>query len=435
MIEQMKDAIAYIDAIPKFRVQNDLNSTITFYNDIGMPAAGIPVIHVAGTNGKGSVCAFLQKILESAGYRVGLFTSPHLVDVRERIRINEAYIPEKDFIEMLNAVQKEVAVCAKENFPCQFEVLYFIAMLYFEKEKPDYIILETGMGGRLDATNACLSPLLCIITRIGLDHTQFLGGTIEKITEEKAGIMKAGTPLLYLSFCDAVSKVIQRKATMLGVDLVPVEQNQILVKRIQNKIIDFSYDTRYYDSSLSLSVRAIYQCENAAIALQAIAYLQQTHKISVTEQQIKDGINYTKWPGRMEEVLPDIYIDGAHNPDGIRAFLDTAAIISKVKTGKKVLLFSVVKDKNYIQMIHEIIKDQIFDQVFLAPISNQRGMKDMQELSELFQEVPSRCFETIENAFLDFQKHAKKNDILFATGSLYLVGEIKAFLNKKEPVK
>lgn len=223
------EAQEYIGNIPKFVKKNGMEDTKAFYGKLSCPCLAKKVIHVAGTNGKGSVCAYLQSVLKEAGYRVGLFTSPHLADIRERIRVDGELISKEEFAGVFRQVKEK---CSAEYHPSYFEYLYFMAMLYFEKKNPDVIILETGLGGRLDATNSFPSPCICIITRIGLDHTEYLGETLPKIAAEKAGIVKKGIPFVYFAKNKTVSDVFEKTAKKAETRAFSVKRTEICLKKI-----------------------------------------------------------------------------------------------------------------------------------------------------------------------------------------------------------
>jgi len=434
MTEQMKAAEEYLTGLPQFKKKPEIESVRAFYQNMGMPSSGIPVVHVAGTNGKGSVCCFLQSILIENGYHVGLFTSPHLTDVRERIRIDRELISEKDFLESLETVKKVLEKRQIPEVPCKFEFFYEMAMTYFEKRKPDLIILETGMGGRLDATNSFPHPVLSIITRIGLDHTQILGSTLTEIAGEKAGIIKKDAPLIFLDDDPEVTHVLRSEADRIGTTAIPVKCTQIGKQNVHDKGIDFSYDTGYYECKcFSLSAHALYQCENAAVAVQASAQLQKENIVSLKEQLVYLGLKNAFWEGRMEEILPGIYFDGAHNPDGIRAFLETVSRMKLSENGKRFLIFSVAEEKDYLTMMAFLRDSKLFSIYLLTPLAGSRKSREVGLLETCLGEQECRHFSSAEEAFEWCIRNKTEKDTVFAAGSLYLVGQLKVYLqNRKE---
>ena len=256
-----EQAEQYINEIPRFAGKNTVEDTGRLLSIAGCEKLPFPVIHVAGTNGKGSVCAFLASILKESGRRVGIFTSPHLVDIRERIRIDDEMISKDRFAEMFREVQALTEKGKKEGLshPSFFEYLFLIAMLYFREEKPDAVILETGLGGRLDATNSVRRPALCVITEIGFDHMQYLGNTLAEIAGEKAGIIKQGVPVIFPDRRPETTEVLKNRVKEMGSWAVLLEKSNILDVNTGNKNIDFSLHTGYYNYvGLSLQTMALY---------------------------------------------------------------------------------------------------------------------------------------------------------------------------------
>ncbi len=420
------EAEAYLLEVPKFTTKNTVEDTRRFLDILGNPEDKKKIVHVAGTNGKGSVCAYLCSVLSEAGYKVGMFCSPHLVEMRERIRIDGEPVEEAVFAEAFDRVMDELD---SKYHPTFFEFLFLMAMLIFKEQKVDYIILETGLGGRLDATNAIRNPALTVITEIGLDHMEYLGNTIEEIAGEKAGIIKPGVPVVYCDKRNEASEVIQKRAKMLGNQVFSVGQKDYFNVNLTNKNIAFSLHSRYYDYiRLTVATKALYQVENAAIAVRCIEVLEGSR---ITSEQIIRGILNTTWEGRMEEILPEVFVDGAHNEDGISAFLQT--VEADFCRGRHYLLFSVVADKEYESMIRSIGQAALFDYIAVAALDNIRAA-DMQEVYRLLEHYTgNKCcfFHSTEEAFQFLLKKKKEQDYIYIAGSLYLVGEIKALLRRR----
>lgn len=429
MTQAFEEARKYIDGIPKFVKKNTMEDTKAFYRKLSCPCADTRVIHVAGTNGKGSVCAYLQSVLTEASYRTGLFTSPHLVDIRERIRVDEEQIPEADFVEVFRRVRD---ACPKEGgyHPSYFEYLYFMAMLYFEKKKPDFIILETGLGGRLDATNSFETPCISIIAKIGLDHTEYLGETLEQIAEEKAGIVKKGIPLVYFAKNKIVSDVMEKSAKKADSKAFSVKPAEICLKNSDEKGIDFSYHSGYYKYSVfRLSTRALYQQENAALCIRALAVLEESGMVKVPEEDLRRGLEKTHWEGRMEEILPGVYVDGAHNPDGIEAFLQSVRA-DGAKDGR-MLLYSSLEEKACGEMIRRIADAGLFEEIVVTKIDSPRAAMPS-ELARLFGETGTVVTEDTKEAFEYCLRRRRAEEKVYITGSLYLTGQIKALTEGKK---
>ena len=429
MTQAFEEARKYIDEIPKFVKKNTMEDTKAFYRKLSCPCEDTRVIHVAGTNGKGSVCAYLQSVLTEAGYRTGLFTSPHLVDIRERIRVDEEQIPEADFVEVFRRVRD---ACPKESgyHPSYFEYLYFMAMLYFEKKKPDFIILETGLGGRLDATNSFETPCISIIAEIGLDHTEYVGETLELIAEEKAGIVKKGIPLVYFAKNKIVADVMEKSAKKADSKAFSVKPAEICLKNSGEKGIDFSYHSGYYKYSVfRLSTRALYQQENAALCIRALAVLEESGIVKVPEEDLRRGLEKTHWEGRMEEILPGVYVDGAHNPDGIEAFLQSVRA-DGAKDGR-MLLYSSLEEKACGEMIRRIADAGLFEEIVVTKIDSPRAAMPS-KLARLFGETGTVVTEDTKEAFDYCLRRRRAEEKVYITGSLYLTGQIKALTEGKK---
>ena len=326
-IHTYDEAVAYLLDIPKFTKKNTMEDTKTFLKKLNLPLEHKKIIHVAGTNGKGSVCFYINNLLNAAGKKTGLFTSPHLVDIRERFRINGQMVSKEAFFQAFLVVYEKSM--SKFNDPLDgyhptfFEFLFFMAMLLFDGEEIEYIILETGLGGMLDATNSLENKALTILTRIGLDHTDYLGNTIEEVALQKAGILRKNTVALYYGDDETLTRVIEGAIASVGAIGKSVDKNLWKDKKFRNKNIDFSYNSRYYDYiAITVSGIATYQVENVSMALCALETLL-TEKEMPTVSKIQEILLQTVWQGRMEEVLPDIFIDGAHNENGICAFLES----------------------------------------------------------------------------------------------------------------
>lgn len=442
-----EEAVAYLKDMPRFTVKKnpaDSRDLKWFLKKLGNPEQNLRIIHVAGTNGKGSVCAYMSSILQEAGYRTAVFTSPHLVDMRERFAVNGEIISEEAFLQAFcavgDAVQKANSVTPEFvlNF---YEYLFCMALLCFAEEKPDYCIIETGLGGRLDATNYVDNKLLTVITRISLDHVQYLGDTTAKIAAEKAGILRPGVPVVYLDGDADASAVICRKASELDAPQIPVSKKDYTFLGFRKKYIDFSLRSEYYNYiSLTLHTIARYQMENAALAVRAVEVLFRSTDTEEnggrlcagagcpTVEEIRRGILGCFWQGRMEEVLPEVYVDGAHNDDGIRAFLDTVTEDGHA-TGRR-LLFGVAADKDCRHMIQRVITSGLFDHIAFTHMRTARSLS-MEEFRDLLAVYPGHytMYTEADTALREQLGEKRPGERLYIAGSLYLVGEIKESLD------
>lgn len=436
-----EEAEAFLLEVPKFTRKNSLEETGLFLKALGSPEESCKIIHVAGTNGKGSVCAYLCSILKEAGCRTGMFTSPHLVEMRERFRVDGEVISKERFCQGLSFVMEHLEEVRKaagrpEYHPTFFELLFLMGMVIFREEKTEYLLMETGLGGRLDATNAVKHPVLTVITEIGMDHMEYLGDTIGQIAGEKAGILKAGVPVVFCDKRKEASEVIRKRAEILENRVVAVGKKDYVYRKLTNKSIDFSMQCRYYDYiRLSLTTTALYQMENAAIAVRCAEELRSqstdSRILSMTGEQIRKGLKETVWEGRMEEVLPHIFIDGAHNEDGIRAFAESVA--ADGCRGRRILVFSAVADKDYESMIGILRDRQLFDAVAVVGIHSERAAKP-EKLKELFDSckgiAETMFFKDMKEALPELQKRKENNDYIYIAGSLYLAGEVKALAGR-----
>lgn len=433
-INTFEQAEAYLNDTPRFTSKHTMEDTKAFLHRLGDPDKGMRILHVAGTNGKGSVCAYLRFILEAAGYKVALFTSPHLVDIRERFVVEGEMVSREDFLQAFLQIygmldwQVLEAGETEGYHPSYFEYLFFMAMILFPRRQPDFCILETGLGGRLDATNAVSQKELSIITRIGLDHVEYLGDTLERIAGEKAGILKAGVPAVIWDTCEETSAVFRKRAGELGISASFVSKKDYTLLNFRKKTIDFSvrtgyyYDTREGILDLTLPTIAAYQMENAALALRAIEILDE--KRHITPEQIRQGIRQFSWPGRMEEVLPEVYVDGAHNEDGIRAFLETVGRDGHM--GARTLLFGVVSDKDFETMIGQLAGSGLFSKVVVAHMQTGRGVSPGL-LEGLFGQYPGcvcEGYDSVAQALREVLTARQPGERVYVVGSLYLAGEV-----------
>ena len=316
---------------------------------LGNPQEGIKIIHVAGTNGKGSVCAYLNAMLLAGGKKTGLFTSPHLVRINERFQINGEDVSDEQFLDAFLKVEKAAKEyeAEGEGHPSYFETLFLMGMLIFKEAGVEYLVMETGLGGRLDATNVVEKPLACIITSISRDHTEYLGDTLEAIAGEKAGIIKAGVPVIYDASQPSPASVIAAKAKEMGSPAWPMEPSFYEMKTQSREGITFTFAYLGGEKAeLAIPYVAKYQMMNASLAFYTMHILQDVHDIP--KNVLAEGLSKIKWPCRMEMAAPGVIIDGAHNEDGIAQFVSTAGYFAK--ENEITILFTAVADKHYHEM-------------------------------------------------------------------------------------
>lgn len=429
-----QEAVAYILSIPKFTSKNTLEHTREFLRRLGSPCENRKIIHVAGTNGKGSVCAYMQSLLLCEEKKVGFFTSPHLVKMNERIRINGEDVSDAAFLRAFERTKKCVDQMTEDGLyhPTFFEFLFGMGMLVFEEEQVDYVVLETGLGGRLDATNAFRHPYLTIITSISLDHTQYLGSTIAEIASEKAGIIKKGVPVIFDGSVRESGEVICRKASDVGAPCREISKNAFEIREITSKHIAFLSFNAYYEYvTWELANSGCYQAMNAMLALEAFAYIMQDQKIEEKHlARWKAALGSVHWEGRMEEVLPGVFLDGAHNPGAIEAFAESLRMQQDRENGRRVVLFSAVQDKDYENMIGLLCEQVKADTYIVTSIDDARGV-DAEELAKVFRRHCGQAVyveRDLGRALARGIEEKGENGRLYCLGSLYLVGMVKELI-------
>ncbi len=425
------EAVDYIETIPKFTVKHPPEHTRELLSRLGNPQEGIKIIHVAGTNGKGSVCAYLNAMLLAGGKKTGLFTSPHLVRINERFQINGEDVSDEQFLDAFLKVEKAAKEYETEGegHPSYFETLFLMGMLIFKEAGVEYLVMETGLGGRLDATNVVEKPLACIITSISRDHTEYLGDTLEAIAGEKAGIIKAGVPVIYDASQPGPAAVIAAKAKEMGSPAWPMEPLFYEMKTQSREGITFIFAYPGGEKAeLAIPYVAKYQMMNAGLAFYTMHILQDVHEIP--KNVLAEGLSKIKWPCRMEMAAPGVIIDGAHNEDGIAQFVSTAGYFAK--ENEITILFTAVADKHYHEMIGEICEGIHPSHVVATQIDGSRVVP-AEVLAEDFRKAGCTdvCAEPEIGAAYEKALERKGSGMLFCVGSLYLAGELKAYLAKR----
>lgn len=431
-----REAVEYIENIPKFTKKNGPENTAELIRRLGNPERGMKVIHVAGTNGKGSVCAFLSSILTRAGKRTGLFTSPHLVEITERFQIDGVPVSHETFTRAFVRVKAEVDGMLRDGFahPAYFELLFAAGLLIFAEAEVEYLVLETGLGGRLDATNLVEHPIACVLTSISLDHMEYLGDTVAKIAGEKAGIIKEGVPVIYDGRNPEAEQVILETAAQKHARAYRYDSSMCEILGKTDKSIDFIFNYRYDENDGAKKLRvtvpylAEYQIANSSLAIIAARVIDPQETIS--DGEIAEAIRATRWPGRMETVMPGVVLDGAHNADGIHEFIRT---VQSVRERMPVsLLFSAVVEKEYEKMIRTICESVDPASVVVTQIEGAR-IVPADVLAGIFRkytDAPVIACADVEEAFEEAL--ARRGDsMLFCAGSLYLVGELKEIIARR----
>lgn len=411
-----------LNEIPKFGAKASLSNLSAYLELANHPERNLRVIHIAGTNGKGSVSAYIDSILRQAGYTTALFTSPHLIKINERFRINFKECSDEELINVWCSVKDYMVKGEEKGLQSLtfFEILFFMGMLIFSEKAIDYCILETGLGGRLDAT-VLSNPVLSVITSISYDHTEILGDTIEKIAAEKAGIIKEGIPVVAMDEENGAFSVIERTAKEKNAPVYGLKSQELTILKKCENTIDFSINSRYYKiSNLKVKSYASYQVQNAALAVLAVKVLLP----EVSQDVIREGIVKMYWPGRMEEIAENVYVDGAHNPGAVHQIYNSLTDSDK----EWLLLFAVCSDKDYSEMIR-VLGRLPWKRIYITKIDSARGA-DTAAVKQCFKEETAGCpIYEYDNARTAFETALKDREYenLLCLGSLYLAGEIKDF--------
>ncbi len=408
-----KEALEYIHSVNWIFCKPGLERVKALCKALGDPQTGLRFIHVAGTNGKGSFCAMTAAILRRAGYKVGLFTSPYIKTFNERMMINGEMIGEQELAD-LTAFVRPIADAMTDK-PTEFELITAIALLYFRRHNCDVVVLEAGMGGRLDSTNVIREPLLSVITGIALDHTAFLGDTVEKIAAEKAGIIKDARPVLYGGEDTAARRVITDTAAARGSAFHAVDYTALTVTHagLDGAVLDFG---AYKDVKFNLL--GTYQPRNAAVVLRAVDILRD-EGLSIPERAVREGLSAVSWRGRFELLAsdPPIIFDGAHNAQGIAAAVDG---VRHYFGGQKVYVMTgVLQDKDYHAIAHTLAT--VAGRAFVLTPDNPRALAG-EEYAVLLKSlgVPSTAYPSVKAAYAAAVAAARADNIpLICLGSLY----------------
>ena len=380
---------------------------------LGNPEKTYPIIHVTGTNGKGSTIAFMRELFVAHGKKVGTFTSPHIISIHDRICINGQPIADKDFIRIANQVKEmEKALLETHDQLSFFELLTLIALAYFREKGVDLVLLEVGIGGLLDTTNVVTGEI-AVVTSIGLDHQETLGDSLEKIAEQKAGIFKTGKKAVIAKLAPEAELVCQRRARELAVDLYQAGQDFTLKAR------DFSSRLARF-SQLKIGLEGAYQQENAALALQSFLLFMASREEKVEEELVRQALKETYWAGRLERIRPQIYLDGAHNLPALTRLVEF--IQEKIQQGYQVrILFGALKRKDYQGMLG-YLSEQLPQVELKVTGFDYQGSFDEKDVAG-YDLIPS-----YGDFIREFEEKANDQDLLFVTGSLYFISEVRASL-------
>ncbi|MBQ9679656.1 MAG: bifunctional folylpolyglutamate synthase/dihydrofolate synthase [Ruminococcus sp.] len=414
-----EESLRYIHSLDKFGSRPGLDRVKKLFQLVP-GVLGQSFIHVAGTNGKGSVCTMLSAVLQEAGYKVGLFTSPYVVDFRERIQINNEMIGKEELAEAVTHFQPMLEKLNAEGvIITEFEFLTVLGFYLFKQQKCDIIVCEVGMGGLLDSTNLIPYPLCSVITRIDLDHTAILGDTVEAVAFQKAGIIKSyGTTVTAPQRPEAFA-VIEKK--------VREEHNTLYrAEDVRLRVTDMSGDgTRfvYKDTDMLLPLLGSHQVDNLRCALAVIEALQKEHRKEITLDHIREGLRKTSHPARFEKLSDDpvVILDGAHNPNGLEAF--AKAVKSYYADGDKTLIIGILADKDSTSLY---LLNGIFKRIIVTDIDNPRALP-AEDLAKRLDGIAD-SIEIIHRPAEAFDKARSYGDSIFICGSLYLASEIRPYI-------
>ena len=427
-----QDELSYLYSLQQFGIKLGLSNIKELCAILDNPQDKIKTIHVGGTNGKGSTAAIISSILNKAGYKVGLYTSPHLIDFTERIRINNVPVSE----ERVSCLVRHIRDCMEDKvlMPTFFEFTTALAMLDFAEESVDIAVMEVGMGGRLDATNI-IKPLVSVITNVEYDHTEHLGPLLKDIAKEKCGIIKRGVPLVTSEIKGDILSLIENYAGDNGTPAYvygrDFHTDPVELTRHYSR---FNYNGLIWKGLLLETILAgRHQVFNTGAALFTVELLANTG-FNVTESHIKEGVKGVSWPGRLETLAgpPPVLLDGAHNHAAsiaLREFISDV-IMKKEDVGKTVLIFGVLRDKDAHSMIGELIPH--ISEIIITRPDTERGLP-VEELRQIVEgySVKPYVTNTVSDALSVAYDITSSSDVIIVTGSLYLVGEARALISNK----
>ena len=417
-----QEALEYLYTLQKFGIKFGLSKTSNLLKSLSNPQNGQKYIHIAGTNGKGSVAAICASIFIEAGLRVGVYSSPHLVRFTERFRINNNEITQEKVIALIDELKN---VIDKSEPPTFFEAATAMAIAYFAREKTDIAIMETGMGGRLDATNV-ISPILCVITNISMEHQFYLGSRLSDIAGEKGGIIKNGVDVITGAAQPGVLNVFKSICEKKRAPLLQVG------KDIRYRLTDSGfhyYGIKHRLNRLELGLKGHFQGRNAAIALAVVEVLKEKG-VEISNNDIREGLKNVSWPGRMHVLgrRPDILLDGAHNPAAIRVL--SASIKTDFKYKRLILVLGVMEDKEIGQILKGIVplSDYV---IYTRPVYPRAADPEDLMAEAAFLKKPGEAIHCLTDALDRAMEIAGPKDLIVVCGSLFTVGEAMTYFDSE----
>lgn len=423
-----EEVLTYLEGVNGKEIKLGLRQIRALMERLNHPDEHLQIIHITGTNGKGSVSQFISQILQQAGYTVGCFNSPYFEVPNECIRINDEMILDKELIDYMEHMEPHIKVLQEKGIELSgFELLTALALLYFYKKRVDFVILEVGLGGLLDATNVISKSLVSVITKISVDHKDFLGSTLADIATQKAGIIKPNGLVIAPEQVQEVMKVIDDACHKEGAHIEWMRRDSIKDVVVQEEGTTFKIGDTHYE----LQMIGSHQAYNCAIAIKVIEVLREKKALIVSNEQIQKGVYKTKWPGRFEKMSskPKIFIDGAHNLDGIKSLAQT---INQLKKCYSIGIIGILRDKEVDEMLSVICPQ--FD-VLIVTMPNNPRATSAEVLAEKIKQYPCKVYidtkvqNALERALDLVDKHSEAQIIGF--GSLYMIGELRHLILEK----
>lgn len=429
MFQRYDEAVEWIHSLLNHGIKPGLERMEWMLERLDHPERRLKFVHVGGTNGKGSTVTYMRHILEESGYEVGTFTSPYIETFTERIALNGTPISEEDLLEVCNRVYPVVEETAGTSLgsPTEFEVITLISLVYFGKiAYPDIVLMEVGLGGRLDSTNV-IHPLVSVITNVGFDHMHILGNSIEQITYEKAGIIKSGVPLITTAENETVRGILEEKTKERFTKIYKLDDEFKITNVTSSEEGEhFTLHSPYRPiENLSIGMKGVHQVKNAAAAIMTAEYLRVFYGLHIEQDMVQRGLLKAAWPGRFEQMLenPNVIVDGAHNPEGAKSLAETL----KNRYGDSTIytVFSAVGDKDVESMLEPLYP--LVTSITFTSFDFPRALK-AQDLFERSSFSNKSYEEDWRGAIDSAIKNAGENDLVLVTGSLYFISEVRNYL-------
>ena len=424
------EAMKYITEVGNFGSNYGLERTYKLLEYLDNPEKDLKLIHIAGTNGKGSTTSMITEILMGEGYKVGMYTSPFIEEFEERIQINRNNIPKETLAALMDEIKEAVdkVIEAGYNHPTEFEIITVLMLLYFKKENIDFGVIEVGLGGTLDSTNV-IKPIIQVITSISFDHTNLLGNTLEKIAMEKAGIIKKGIPTVIYPQQEEVLKVIKNKCFEMDSELYIANNENLKFKNIVN--LDKPYQLLKYNNEIDILLPLLgeHQIINLSVAMKAIEVLNNRNITDISVGSIVKSIKNVTWKGRLEVLSnnPYVVIDGAHNIQGIETL--SRNIKKYFKYNNLYLILGILADKDVDEMV-KVITPMAKKVYAVTPNSIRAELAEDLKNEIIKYNENCQAYDDYKEAYLSALNNADENDLVLASGSLYMIGDMRRIINK-----